>query len=154
MLKRYRQDSRKINTWVYLWIAYSFHINTCVKLTIQEGQRLVEAGLKELIANRHPEPYIPPFAPGGTAYQRNVPCPPEVVVPSLCRWFETYWIGCERSTTTSGETHSVERSHPTLWKWIGCSFVSFQWIKELYFWTSPDFLRCLLTMFARSRIDS
>ncbi|GJQ08780.1 hypothetical protein GpartN1_g571.t1 [Galdieria partita] len=48
-------------------------------LTIQEGQRLVEAGLKELIANRHPEPYIPPFAPGGTAYQRNIPCPPEDV---------------------------------------------------------------------------
>jgi hypothetical protein len=43
-------------------------------------QALVEETERILQAWKHPEPYIPPTAPGGTKYERNLP------PPILDRW--------------------------------------------------------------------
>lgn len=81
----YRGSLRTARDWL---IDYDLWIEECVKIqarfrankhkSLAEGKFLVEKGMAELLQKRHPEPYIPNYAPGGTKYQRNVPPPPEV----------------------------------------------------------------------------
>lgn len=81
----YRASLRTARDWI---VDYDSWIEECVRIqarfranqhkSLTEGKHLVEQGMAELLKNRHPEPYIPNYAPGGTKYQRNVPPPPEV----------------------------------------------------------------------------
>lgn len=81
----YRASLRTSRDWK---IDYERWVEECVKIqarfhahrdkSITEGKHLVEKGMAELMANRHPEPYIPIYAKEGSSYQRNVPPPPEV----------------------------------------------------------------------------
>lgn len=81
----YRASLRTARDWVG---DYDLWIEECIKIqarfhgnkhrSLTEGKHLVEKGMAELMSKSHPEPYIPPYAPGGSKYQRNVPPPPEV----------------------------------------------------------------------------
>lgn len=81
----YRASLRTARDWV---IDYDLWIEECIKIqarfkgnkhkSLTEGKYLLEQGMAELMKKRHPEPYIPNYAPGGSKYQRNVPPPPEV----------------------------------------------------------------------------
>eukprot|EP00698_Gefionella_okellyi_P011719 TRINITY_DN310_c0_g2_i1.p2 TRINITY_DN310_c0_g2~~TRINITY_DN310_c0_g2_i1.p2 ORF type:complete len:112 (-),score=9.98 TRINITY_DN310_c0_g2_i1:145-480(-) len=51
--------------------------------SMREATDLVAAGEKELADNLHPDPYIPPWRPGGSKYQRNMVAPPEIIDPHL-----------------------------------------------------------------------
>lgn len=85
----YRSSLRTARDW---YIDYDAWIEQCVRIqarfqanknkSLAEGKVLVEKGMQELMSNRHPEPYIPKYAPEGTKYQRNVPPPPEVRLSS------------------------------------------------------------------------
>lgn len=81
----YRASLRTAKDWI---IDYDQWVAECVLIqarfqankhkSITEGKFLVEKGMKELFEKRHPDPYIPIYAPGSSKYQRNVPPPPEV----------------------------------------------------------------------------
>eukprot|EP00249_Psilotum_nudum_P006010 c19390_g1_i1 orf=287-634(+) len=42
--------------------------------------RLLLAGEEKLAKKQHPDPYIVPWAPGGSKFGRNTPVPPEIEV--------------------------------------------------------------------------
>ncbi|CAM6102659.1 unnamed protein product [Calypogeia fissa] len=42
--------------------------------------RLLDAGEAKLAKLAHPDPYIVPWAPGGSKYARNPPVPPEIEI--------------------------------------------------------------------------
>ena len=42
---------------------------------------MLQAGLKRLRENAHPDPYIVPYMPGGSLFMRNSPVPLEAVFP-------------------------------------------------------------------------
>lgn len=81
----YRASLRNSRDWS---IDYEVWLIDCRKIQARfvenknkspaEGRDLVEAGMKELMEKRHPDPYIPIYAEGSSKYQRNVPPPPEV----------------------------------------------------------------------------
>lgn len=83
----YRASLRTSRDWL---IDYELWIEDCIKIqarfrenknvSLVEGKHLVEKGMAELFARRHPEPYIPIYEKEGSSYQRNVPPPPEVSV--------------------------------------------------------------------------
>lgn len=81
----YRASLRTARDWLIdydIWILEARDIQTRFNankhLSITEGKHLVEKGMAELLEKRHPDPYIPIYAPGSSRYQRNVPPPPEV----------------------------------------------------------------------------
>jgi hypothetical protein len=43
--------------------------------TDDTGQVLLQRTEEELEKWKHPDPYIPPTAPGGSKYERNIPAP-------------------------------------------------------------------------------
>jgi NADH dehydrogenase (ubiquinone) 1 beta subcomplex subunit 9 len=81
----YRASLRNSRDWS---IDYDIWIVDCERIqarfrankdkSLAEGRDLVQAGMKELLEKRHPDPYIPIYAEGSSKYQRNVPPPPEV----------------------------------------------------------------------------
>mmetsp|Transcript_18170 Transcript_18170/g.31504 ORF Transcript_18170/g.31504 Transcript_18170/m.31504 type:complete len:125 (+) Transcript_18170:113-487(+) len=86
VLRLYRQSIKTVRDWN--GADYDLFINECLKLqaefrankgkTIAEGRVLVRKGMEKLLENRHPEPMIAKYLPGGTKFQRNVPPPPEL----------------------------------------------------------------------------
>lgn len=81
----YRASLRTSRDWIIdydMWIADAQKIQARFQAnkhkSVTEGRYLVEKGMAELLQKRHPDPYIPIYAPGSSKYQRNVPPPPEV----------------------------------------------------------------------------
>lgn len=81
----YRASLRTSRDWIIdydLWVKDAEMIRAAFRAnkdkSITEGRFLVEKGMAELFEKRHPDPYIPIYAPGSSSYQRNVPPPPEV----------------------------------------------------------------------------
>lgn len=81
----YRASLRTCRDWNIdydIWVQESMGIQARFQAnkhkTMTEGRYLVEKGMAELMQKRHPDPYIPIYAPGSSKYQRNVPPPPEV----------------------------------------------------------------------------
>ena len=81
----YRAKLRNSRDWLIdrdLWLVEAKDIQAQFKAnkhkSLTEGQYLVQKGMEELFAERHPDPYIPIYAPGSSKFQRNVPPPPEV----------------------------------------------------------------------------
>uniref|UniRef100_A0A7S0ZDN1 NADH dehydrogenase [ubiquinone] 1 beta subcomplex subunit 9 n=1 Tax=Timspurckia oligopyrenoides TaxID=708627 RepID=A0A7S0ZDN1_9RHOD len=85
VMRLYRHTLRTSRDWhwdYFVWIEDCQHwqkkFKENVHLSVAEGRILVQKGLDELLAKRHPEPIIPIYRPGGVKYQRNTPPPPEV----------------------------------------------------------------------------
>lgn len=81
----YRHSMRTARDWLIdyeLWVKECAEIQTRFRAnknkSLTEGKFLAEKGMAELMEMRHPDPYIPIYAPGSSKYQRNVPPPPEV----------------------------------------------------------------------------
>mmetsp|Transcript_15240 Transcript_15240/g.40912 ORF Transcript_15240/g.40912 Transcript_15240/m.40912 type:complete len:123 (-) Transcript_15240:271-639(-) len=84
VMRLYRQSMRTAKDWM---IDYEPWIIVCERLkaefkanknkSLAEGRVLVNKGLNRLLKNRHPDPMIPIYMPGGSKYQRNTPPPPE-----------------------------------------------------------------------------
>lgn len=86
----YRASLRTSRDWVIdneLWVKDAEQIRIAFRAnmdkSITEGRYLVEKGMADLLERRHPEPYIPIYAPGSSSYQRNVPPPPELTEKSM-----------------------------------------------------------------------
>lgn len=86
----YRASLRTSRDWVIdyeLWVAEAMKIQARFRAnkgkSATEGKFLVEKGMAELMEKRHPDPYIPIYAPGSSKYQRNVPPPPELAEKSM-----------------------------------------------------------------------
>ncbi|KAG5952625.1 hypothetical protein E4U53_000373 [Claviceps sorghi] len=54
-----------------------WHVHLTRKLTVD--QALLSETEKLLDTWKHPDPYIPPTAPGGSKYERNLPSPPHPI---------------------------------------------------------------------------
>lgn len=87
----YRNSLRTSRDWIIdyeLWVKDAENIQALFRVnknkSVTEGRFLAEKGLAELFKRRHPEPYIPIYAPGSSSYQRNVPPPPEVSCAFSC----------------------------------------------------------------------
>lgn len=81
----YRATLRNSRDWIIdrnLWLEEAREIRAVFQAnkhkSLKEGETLVKQGMQSLLNNRHPEPYIPIYAPGSSKYQRNVPPPIEV----------------------------------------------------------------------------
>ena len=81
----YRAKLRNSRDWLIdydLWLVEAKAIQEEFRAnkhkSITEGQYLVQKGMEQLFAERHPDPYIPNYALGSSKFQRNVPPPPEV----------------------------------------------------------------------------
>ncbi|KAG6000731.1 hypothetical protein E4U21_005086 [Claviceps maximensis] len=57
-----------------LYIRSLFEANRSITDSRQQKALLYETE-KLLDTWKHPDPYIPPTAPGGSKYERNLPCP-------------------------------------------------------------------------------
>jgi NADH dehydrogenase (ubiquinone) 1 beta subcomplex subunit 9 len=86
----YRHALRTARDWYVdldLWLERSREIQAEFRrhknVGPREAQILLNRGLDRLLELRHPEPYTAVYMPGGCAYQRNVPPPPELCERSL-----------------------------------------------------------------------
>lgn len=82
-LSLYRRALKLSLDWAvhrHLWRGQALYIRSLFEanraVTDPRQQRSLLAETESLLENwKHPEPCIPPSAPGGTKYERNVPAP-------------------------------------------------------------------------------
>jgi NADH dehydrogenase (ubiquinone) 1 beta subcomplex subunit 9 len=91
VLRLYRRLLKEYLNWAgnrKIWYHGAGIIKTLFKNNMHETdparvKKLVEEAEHVLVTFAHPAPYIIPYAPGGTLYQRNTPVPFEVCPQSL-----------------------------------------------------------------------
>ncbi|KAF2121714.1 hypothetical protein BDV96DRAFT_639803 [Lophiotrema nucula] len=83
VLRLYRRSLKLSLDWAvhrYLWRGQALYIRSLFEanknVTEPRLQRNLIKETEELLEKwKHPDPYRPPTAPGGSKYERNMPCP-------------------------------------------------------------------------------
>ncbi|KAK4497390.1 hypothetical protein PRZ48_011841 [Zasmidium cellare] len=83
VLSLYRRSLKLALDWAvhrYVWRGQALYIRGLFEankhVTQPRQQRALLEQTEELLEKwKHPDPYRPPTAPGGSKYERNLPCP-------------------------------------------------------------------------------